>query len=406
MSNQKQNFLDKMAPLFEKGGKYERLYPLFEMVDTIMYSPATVTSGRVHVRDGLDQKRMMITVVIAMLLPLLWGLYNVGYQAKLVLTPALTTGWRFDVLDALGLSLTNGAILDLMVYGSLCFFPVFLVTIATGGLFEVIFAIIRKHDVTEGFLVTAFLIPLIMPPLVPLWQVAVATAFGVVVGKEIFGGVGFNVLNPALTARAFLFFAYPAQISGDAVWVAVDGVSKATPLGVAALGGVEGLAQAGYTIQDSFLGLIPGSMGESSKTLILVGAVVLLGSKIGSWRVMVSMIVGAMVGAFILNGLSPLVDNPMFTLSPLWHLSIGGLMFGAVYMATDPVTSAMTAKGKLIYGVLIGLMTVVIRVINPAYPEGVMLAILLMNVFAPVVDHFIVEANIKKRLNGYNRRAV
>ncbi len=397
-------FMDKIAPLFEKGGKYERFYPIFEMVDTILYTPDTVTSGHCHLRDGLDQKRTMITVVTAMIFPLLWGLYNIGYQVHIVVqSESELIGWRLDVMSFLNLSVVNGGTIDFMVFGALCFLPIFLVAIATGGVFEVLFSIIRRHEVTEGFLVTSFLIPLIVPPIIPLWQVAVATAFGVVVGKEIFGGVGFNILNPALTARAFLFFAYPAQISGDTVWVAVDGVSKATPLGVAALEGMEGLTQAGYNLSDAFLGFIPGSIGETSKVLILLGAAFLIFSKIGSWRVMVSVILGAVIGAFFLNLLSPYVENPMFALSPLWHLALGGLIFGAVYMATDPVTSSMTEIGKFIFGGFIGLLVIIIRVINPAYPEGVMLAILLMNVFAPMIDYFVVEKNIKKRFNNYNR---
>lgn len=403
MEKNKKNLLDKLAPHFEKGGKYEKFYPIFEMIDTIMFTPASVTKGRCHIRDGLDQKRMMITVVVAMILPLLWGLYNVGYQANLLASSSSMEGWRFQTLSFFGLSISDGSVVDFMVYGALCFFPIFLVTLAVGGFCEVVFAIIRKHDITEGFLVTAFLIPLIMPPLVPLWQLALATAFGVVIGKEIFGGVGFNFLNPALTARAFLFFAYPSEMSGDMVWVAVDGVSKATPLGVIAYGGMDALFDAGYTLKDSFFGLIPGAIGESSKLFILIGGIILVMTKIGSARVMFTVILGSVLTALLLNSFSGFVDNPMFSVSPIWHLALGGLLFGAVYMATDPVSSAMTKTGKTIYGLLIGFFIILIRVVNPAYPEGVMLAILLMNVFAPVIDYYVVESNIKKRSRNYDR---
>ncbi len=406
------DFLDsKVEPLFHKGGKYQRFYPLYEMVDTIAFTPATVTKGLCHVRDGLDQKRMMIAVVIALVFPLAVGLYNIGLQANLATAEAglLLSGWRIDVLAGMGIEFAKNTVLANFLYGLLYFIPIFLVTVAAGGLCEVIIAFMRRHEVTEGFLVTSFLIPMIMPPTVPLWQVALATVFGVVIGKEIFGGVGFNFLNPALTARAFIFFAYPAEMSGDAIWVAADGITKATPLGIAALNGVHGaggLIEQGYTLQNAFVGFIPGSIGEVSTLACLLGAFMLIALGLGSWRVMFSVFIGMLLMASAFNGLQSFSDNLMYEMSPLWHFVLGGYAFGLVYMATDPVSSAMTEVGKYIYGILIGILVVLIRVVNPAYPEGMMLAILFMNVLAPVIDHYVMESNIKKRMRGYGRKRI
>ncbi|BBM88797.1 Na(+)-translocating NADH-quinone reductase subunit B [Spirochaetota bacterium] len=399
-------YLDtKIEPHFAKGGRYENLAPIYDLFDTIAYSPSRVTQGLCHLRDALDQKRMMIIVVMTLALPMAIGIYNIGYQAALAASVASLdiAGWRIAVMEFLGLNVYGSSFWSNVVYGSLYFMPVLLVTLATGGFWEVLIAVLRKHEVSEGFLVTAFLIPLTMPPTVPLWQVVVATSFGVVVGKEIFGGVGYNFLNPALTARAYLFFAYPAEMSGDAVWVAIDGYTQATPLAVAAVSGAAGLV-ADYTWMDAFLGFIPGSMGEVSTLACLAGAAILIGTRIGSWHVMSFIVLGMIVAAWFLNFLAPYSENPMFEISPMWHFVLGGYAFGLVYMATDPVSSAMTIKGKYIYGALIGVLVVFIRVINPAFPEGMMLAILFMNVFAPIIDHYVIQANVKLRLQRYGKR--
>ncbi|MBN2365493.1 MAG: NADH:ubiquinone reductase (Na(+)-transporting) subunit B, partial [Calditrichaeota bacterium] len=302
-------------------------------------------------------------------------------------------GWRGAVLTTLGLGFNPGNILDSMVHGALYFFPVYIVTIAAGGLWEVIFAIVRKHEIQEGFLVTSLLFPLILPPDIPWWQVAIGISFGVVIGKEVFGGVGMNILNPALTARAFLFFAYPAQISGDRVWVAVDGFSRATPLAELA----DPLMELSVSWWDAFVGLIPGSMGETSALACILGAIFLIFTGVGSWRIMLSVLVGMVATALLLNLIGS-NSNPMFQVSPVWHFVLGGFAFGTVYMATDPVSAAMTDPGRYIYGLLIGVLVVLIRVVNPAFPEGMMLAILFMNVFAPIIDRIFINANIKRRL--------
>ena len=341
------NFLDKkVEPHFVKGGKLERFYPIYEMFDTIGFTPGYVTKGLCHIRDGLDQKRLMITVVIALLLPILAGIYNIGYQANslMFLRDVVPDDFRAIIMTSLGINFDARSILSNFIYGSLYFFPILIVTLTAGGIVEVICAVIRKHEVTEGFLVTAVLIPLTLPPTVPLWQVAVGTIFGVLIGKEIFGGVGFNFLNPALTTRAFLFFSYPVQMTGDTIWVAVDGVTKATPLGIAPLEGISGILNQGYTLWDSFLGFIPGSMGETSTLAILVGAFILILTGIGSWRIMLSVLIGMFImsGFLFILHLQGISTNPTFSLNPLWHLVLGGFAFGTVYMATDPVSAAMT----------------------------------------------------------------
>jgi Na+-transporting NADH:ubiquinone oxidoreductase subunit B len=284
-------------------------------------------------------------------------------------------------------------IISNILHGAVYFFPIYIVTLAVGGFWEVLFAVIRKHHIQEGFFVTSLLFPLILPPSIPLWQVAIGISFGVVIGKEVFGGVGMNVLNPALTARAFLFFAYPAQISGDAVWVAVDGFSKATPLAEIA----DPLMNLSVTWKDAFIGIMPGSMGETSALACLIGAFILIISGIASWRIMLSILAG-MIGLTLLFNLVGSATNPMFAVTPLWHLVLGGFAFGTVFMATDPVSAAVTRQGQYLYGFMIGLLVVLIRVINPAFPEGMMLAILFGNVFAPIFDRIFINANIKRRL--------
>ena len=324
------------------------------------------------------------------------ALFNTGYQANTVLAEmgqSSVEGWRGMILGFLGLATDPTNIISNFVHGALYFVPVFLVTQIAGGLSEVLFAVVRKHEINEGFLVTGMLYPLTLPPTIPLWQVAVGIIFGVVIGKEIFGGTGKNFLNPALTARAFLFFAYPAQISGDKVWTAVDGYSGATILGQAANSGMDAVS---FSFGEAFLGLIPGSMGETSTLAVLLGAAYLIATGIGSWRIMLSCFIGLIVttALFFMMGSE---TNMMFSMPPLWHLVAGGFAFGAVFMATDPVSASTTNTGQWYYGLLIGFMVGLIRVVNPAYPAGTMLAILFANCFAPLIDYFVVNANIKRR---------
>lgn len=392
------NFLDQQHKHFVKGGKLEKLYPLYEAIDTFAYTPGQTTAGSVHVRDALDLKRLMITVAMALFPCVIMALYNTGYQSNLALESmgvSSIAGWRGDLFAALGMTVDSSSLLSNMVHGALYFVPIFLVTQIAGGFWEVLFASVRKHEVNEGFLVTGLLFPLILPATIPLWQVAVGISFGVVVGKEVFGGTGKNFLNIALLSRAYLYFAYPAQISGDLVWVAADGYSGATALAVAANGGLDALKE-GFNFMNSFWGFIPGSMGETSTFAILLGAAYLLITGIGSWRIMFSVVAGVVGFTLLLNAIGS-DTNPFFSVGPAWHFVVGGLAFGIVFMATDPVSASMTQKGQYFYGVLIGGMTVLIRVINPAFPEGIMLAILFGNVFAPLIDYFVIRANIKRR---------
>lgn len=380
-------FLDNIKPHFEKGGKFEKLQSTFEAFETFLFVPDQVTTQGTHIRDNIDMKRTMALVVISLIPALLFGMWNVGYQHYLATGQEGSTGELF--LEGLKLVL-----------------PIIIVTYVTGLAIEFAFAQIRGHEVNEGFLVTGMLIPLVMPVDVPLWMVAVATAFAVIIGKEVFGGTGMNILNPALTARAFLFFAYPAYMSGNQVWThglmegegIVDGFSGATPLSMAAEGNLDQLP----AVQDMFYGLIPGSIGETSVVAVLIGAIILLFTGVGSWRVMLSTFAGGLVMGLLLNAFAV---NPFMEIPAWQHLTMGGFAFGAVFMATDPVTAARTKKGKYIYGFLIGILAILIRVINPAYPEGVMLAILLMNVFAPLIDHYVVESNINKRLKRAEAQA-
>lgn len=388
---------------FEKGGPLEKLYPLWEAHDTAMFTPGHVTKGRTHVRDALDLKRMMITVVAALMPIVLFAMYNTGLQSNQAIEGGATAldTWQTAAFQALGFQFVNSP-LENFVHGALYFLPIFVLTFAVGGLIEVGTALIRGHEVNEGFLVTGFLIPLTVPPTLPLWQLALGVLFGILVGKEVFGGTGMNILNPALTARAFLFFAYPGQLSGDKVWVAAnlsDGQSGATWLAQAA---VDGNAVAQHALgseawMNAFIGFIPGSMGETSALLCLVGAFILVVTQIGSWRTMLGVVLGSLVMATLLNVIGS-ETNSMFAVPFHWHVVIGGWAFGCVFMATDPVSSAFTDTGKLYYGFGIGVLVILVRVINPAYPEGMMLAILFMNMFAPLIDHFIVQGNIKRRL--------
>ncbi len=399
--------LDKLETHFKPGGRLERLYPLYEAADTFLYTPGVSTRGASHVRDGLDVKRMMVTVVIALLPCVAMALYNTGYQANLAISMGarpLDT-WQTALLEHLGFaSFDPTDILGCMLHGALYYLPVLVVTFAVGGNCEALFSVIRKHEINEGFLVTGMLFPLVLPPTIPLWQVAVGIAFGVIVGKEIFGGTGMNIFNPALMSRAFLFFAYPAQISGDQVWIAadtaVDGTSGATWLANAAVDGPDVLAGGGVTWLDAFLGLVPGSMGETSTLACLIGAGILVASGIGSWRIMVAGTVGSFAMVQLLNSVGS-TTNPLMNVPFEWHLVLGGWAFGLVFMATDPVSAAHTNKGRYVYGFLIGVLAILIRVINPAFPEGMMLAILFMNMFASLIDHFVIQSNINRRRARY-----
>lgn len=395
------SFLDEFGKKFEKGGPLEKHYALYEMVDTILYTTAERTRTASHVRDGLDLKRMMITVVVALLPCILFSMYNTGYQTALAIEAGAKPLDNFQeaIFQALGLGYSSKDVLLCTVHGALYFLPILIVTAAVGGNIEALTAVLRGHEINEGFLVTMFLFPLSLPATIPLWQVGIGIAFAVLFAKEVFGGTGMNFLNPALTGRAFLFFAYPAEISGN-IWVAadfsaVDGLSGATLLGDAA---ASATALDGVSLQDAFLGFIPGSLGETSTLACLLGAALLLVTKIGSWRTMLGVTVGTIACALLLNLFAAESDNPMLALPFYWHMVLGGWAFGMVFMATDPVSSAFTAKGQLAYGFGIGAMVVLVRCVNPAYPEGMMLAILFMNMFAPLFDHFVVQGNIKRRL--------
>ena len=403
---------DAQYKLFKKGAPLERLYPLYEANDTFLFTPGEVTRGPSHVRDGIDLKRMMMTVVIALSPCMLMAMYNTGYQASLAIAGGALPldAWQTRVFEAMGFTFESTSLIACTAYGSLFYLPIYLVTLAAGGFWESLFAVVRKHEINEGFLVTSALFPLTLAPTTPLWQVAVGITFGVVVGKEVFGGVGMNIFNPALMARAFLFFAYPAQISGEKVWIAAqtspDGYSGATLLARAfegaphtdtgILSGAQALDDSVLVWWDAFIGRIPGSMGETSALFCLFGACVLVLTRIGSWRTMAGCVAGSFVMVFILNLIGS-ATNPMFDIPFYWHWVLGGFAFAAVFMATDPVSSSFTDLGKLVYGFSIGMLGILIRVINPAYPEGWMLAILFMNMFAPLIDHYVVQANIRRR---------
>ena len=392
------NTFDKLESHFKEGGKFSGLYYLFEVFESFFFSDKKTHSAP-HVRDAIDLKRVMITVVLALVPAALMAMYNTGLQANLALVKIGETGfssWQMNVVSFLGVGFDPTNLFANFVHGALYFLPVYILTFLVGIFWEVLFACVRKHPINEGFFVTSLLFPLILPPNIPYWQVALGISFGIVIGKEVFGGVGMNILNPALTARAFLFFAYPASISGDKVWVAVDAVSQATPLAQLA----DPAMQMDISWLDAFFGFIPGSMGETSTLACLIGALILIVTGIGSWRIMLSVLAGMVGLSLLFNGIGS-VTNSMFQVNPLWHLVLGGFAFGTVYMTTDPVTAPFTEKGKIIYGVLIGFLVVLIRVINPAFPEGMMLAILFMNVFAPIIDHIFIKANIKRRQARY-----
>jgi Na+-transporting NADH:ubiquinone oxidoreductase subunit B len=401
--------LDSLHPHVAEGGKLRVAYPLYEALDTFLFSPGEVTKGPSHIRDAMDLKRMMGTVVLALGPCILMAMWNTGYQANLAIEnlgidTAGSDNWRYAVLETLGVGFSSTNLIANFVHGALYFIPVFLVTQIAGGFWEVLFATIRKHEVNEGFLVTGMLFPLTLPPDIPLWQVAIGISFGIVIGKEVFGGTGHNFLNPALTARAFLYFAYPITMSGASVWTAgftAEGHSSATPLGAIPDANIADVQESGMAVLhvdwvDSFLGCVQGSMGETSALACLIGAAILIGTGIGSWRIMAGVLIGAVGFALVLN-VTGSDSNPMMLMPWYWHLVVGGFAFGTVFMATDPVSAAMTETGKWIYGILIGFVTIMIRVLNPAYAEGIMLAILFGNVFAPLIDYYVVQANIKRR---------
>lgn len=372
------NLLDNIKPNFEKGGKFEKFNPFFDAFETFLFVPNHTTHSGAHIRDGIDLKRTMIMVVLAMIPALLFGIWNTGYQHHLAIGFAEAT------------------FMDHVLFGAMKVLPLVIVSYGVGLAIEFTFGIINGHSINEGYLVSGMLIPLCLPVDVPLWMVAVATIFAVIIGKEVFGGTGMNILNVALTARAFLFFAYPTKMSGDIVWIAdmdkaVDGYSGATNLALAIEGGTASMA----SFYDSFMGFIPGSVGETSTLAILIGAAILLYTGIASWKIMLSGVIGAYVMGLIFNAFAV---NPFMEVPAHHHLVVGGFAFGLVFMATDPVTAAQTEIGKYIYGFFIGFFSIMIRVFNPAYPEGVMLAILFMNVMAPLIDHYVVEANINRRL--------
>ncbi len=434
--------LDKVEPLFHKGGPLEKLYPLYEANDTFLYTPGEVAHGKTHIRDAIDTKRMMSMVILALLPCIFMACYNTGYQAQRTIadtgyTPPIhdvaemiwSGSWRYAALDAIGVNvggieggfMSPSNILPCFLHGLLFFLPVYIVCMAVGGTCELIFSVIRGHEINEGFLVTGMLFPLTLPATIPLWQVAVGIAFGVVIGKEIFGGTGKNFLNPALTARAFLYFAYPKQISGDKVWTAVgsfgetattdavDGYSGATMLGYVAnvkegtvsevIKQMEVDTTAATDWMQCFIGNMHGSMGETSTLACLIGAVILIATGVGSWRTMAGVVGGMAIFSTLLMLLG--FAEPIMNLGPMWHLVIGGFAFGTVFMSTDPVSSSMTNQGRFIYGFLIGFLTILVRAINPAFPEGIMLAILFANVFAPLIDWFVVDRNIKRREARY-----
>lgn len=391
--------LDSIEPHVEKGGKFQSLYSVYEALDTALYKVPFVTKSSSHVRDGVDLKRIMITVWVVSFIPMLFGMWNLGSQANTAIASGAGTlpndwhGWLISLLAGNDAS----SLWDNIVYGAAFFLPIYAVTFIVGIFWEILFAQVRGHDVNEGFFVTSVLFALICPPSIPLWQVALGISFGVVIGKEVFGGTGKNFLNPALTGRAFLFFAYPAAISGDTVWTAVDGFSGATALSVAANEGLVDGALNGLTWFDAFFGNLQGSIGEVSTLAIFISGAIILVMGIASWRIVAGVMIGMVALSMLFNAIGS-DTNAMFNLPWYWHMVIGGFAFGMIFMATDPVSASMTNLGKWIFGMLIGIMVILIRVVNPAFPEGMMLAILFANIFAPFIDHFIVQANIKRRL--------
>jgi Na+-transporting NADH:ubiquinone oxidoreductase subunit B len=390
-------FLEDIEPHFEPGGKHEKWYALYEAAATIFYTPGLVNKGQTHVRDSVDLKRIMIMVWFALFPAMFFGMFNIGDQAVQALAAGYSVPdtWQTAVFSIFGtLSVDSGWAIKIL-YGACYFLPIYLTVFIVGGFWEVVFASVRKHEVNEGFFVTSILFALILPPTIPLWQAALGITFGVVVAKEIFGGTGRNFLNPALAGRAFLFFAYPAEISGDTVWVAADSFTGATMLSQAAAGNLNYADISLWT--SAFQGFMAGSNGETSTLALLLGGLFIIYLRIASWRIVAGTLAGTIIAAFIFNTVGS-DTNAMFAMPWYWHVVIGGWALGAFFMATDPVSASFTNKGKFYYGLLIGVMVVLVRVVNPAFPEGMMLAILFANLFAPLFDYFVVQGNIKRRL--------
>ena len=404
----------KIAPMFEKGGVLEKLYPLYEAQFTLLFSSGKVTTGNTHVRDYIDLKRIMIIVFFAVFPAMIYGWFNVGDQTVMALSTMadgaevastsyalFSADYHYAIVQMLGGSLgADAGVCSKFLIGFVYFLPIYITVFVVGAFWEVLFCLVRGHEVNEGFFVTSILFALIVPPTIPLWQAALGITFGVVIGKEVFGGTGRNFMNPALTGRAFLFFAYPANISGTNCWVPVDGFSGATPLAQWAEGGEAALVNTlgeKITWMDAFIGNIPGSLGEGSTLMIILGAVMIVGLGIASWRIMAGILLGAFLCSSIFNAVGS-DTNYMFSMTFIWHLVLGGFAFGTVFMATDPVSSSFTEGGKWAFGILIGVMVVLIRTVNPAYPEGMMLAILFANCWAPLFDYLATNRNIKRRL--------
>ena len=393
---------DDLKPVFAPGGRFERWKEIFEVIENFFYSSGRRTFGSVHVRDASDVQRVMVTVMVATLPAVFYGMYNIGFQALQVIDLSNINNkedWHFIFIDLFcGYNPNN--FFDCMWYGACFFFPIYAVTFIVGILWEMIFAVVRKHEISEGAFVTTILFALCCPPDAPLWQVALGISFGIVIGKEVFGGTGKNFLNPALAGRVFLYFAYPTYWSGDSVWVAVDGYSSPTILSVAAQDGLQGVLS-NITWIEAFIGNIPGSIGETSSLFIIMGLILLFYNRVASWRIVIGVLIGTAFTSYLFNFIGS-TTNPMFSLPFYWHIVIGGYAFGLTFMAVEPVTGSHTNLGRWYYGILIGVMVVLIRVINPAFPEGMMLAILFANLFAPIIDHFVQEKNIKGRLKRQN----
>ena len=396
---------ENIKPSFMPGGAQAKWFPIYDAIENFIFSSTHKTTNPIHVRDSIDIQRIMVIVWLSAFPAMFFGMYNIGNQTLDYLNLVgieNTNDWHHIFINFIGY--TNNSFMTKMWIGAVYFIPIYAVTFAVGILWEILFAVVRKHEINEGLFVSSILFALSCPPDLPLWQAAMGITFGIVIGKEVFGGTGKNFLNPALTGRAFLYFAYPSQLSGDKVWIAglsdtgitPEGFSGATPLGYAAEGGLQGLSD-NFSWFDAFIGNIPGSVGETSVIAIMIGAAILLFTGIGSFRIMASMFVGGLSMAYVFNWVAP--DSNLFmTLDPFHQLCIGSFLFGMVFMATDPVSAAQTNKGKIIYGFLCGVLSILIRVFNPAYPEGVMVAILFMNIMAPLIDHYVVEANVKRRL--------
>lgn len=395
------NLFDKLEPNFRKGGRLESYQAIYEMLDTLFYSPSDVSRTAPHVRDAINLKRVMGLVVVGVLPCALMGMWNTGHQANLAITEiglSSPDDWRGALLGWMDVGHDPQSIAASTLYGMLYFVPIYLVTLLAGGFWEVLFAGVRNHEVNEGFFVTSILYALTLPATTPLWQVAIGISFGVVIAKEVFGGTGKNFMNPALAGRAFLYFAYPIEMSGESVWVPpVDVITGATPLAIGAQSGVAGIVDSGVSWMDAFLGPIQGSLGETSALACLLGGLFIVYTGVASWRIITGVLIGTAATALLFNALGS-ETNPMFAMPWEWHLVLGGFAFGTVFMATDPVTACQTNQGRWIFGLLVGALTVIIRVVNLAFPEGIMLAILFANIFSPTIDHLVMRVNIQRRL--------